>query len=231
MRCSIGRRPAYGTRVDDLLLSALVRALQPWTGRSDVLVDVESPGRESLFNDVDLSRTIGWFTAVAPVHLEAGDGTPGAVIKATKETLRHLHHHGLSFGALRYLSSDADVRAALERVPRAELLFKYSGSLDAIVSGSALFTFAAESAGPWRADREPALASARSRRPRRRRPPQGPVALQHASPRCRDDFDRRGALRGGACASSSTTASRSRPPTGRRPTSRSPISIRRRSIG
>jgi len=143
---------AYGTRVEDLLLSALARALQPWTGRSDVLVDVESVGRESTFNDADLSRTIGWFTAVAPVHLDAGDGAPGAVIKATKEALRHQHHHGLSFGALRYLSSDADVRTALERVPRADLLFKYSGSLDAIMSGSALFKFAAESAGPWRAE-------------------------------------------------------------------------------
>ena len=145
---------AYGTRPEDLLLAALMKALQPWTGRDEVVVDLEGHGRDHVFNDVDLSRTIGWFTAVAPVHLRAGDGTPGALIKGTKETLRHRHHHGLSFGALRYLSADADVRAALANRPPAELLFTYAGSLDAVVPGKPLFTFASESAGPWRADED-----------------------------------------------------------------------------
>ena len=58
-------------------------ARQPWTGRDDMVVDLEGHGRDHVFNDVDLSRTIGWFTAVAPVHLRAGDGTPGALIKGT----------------------------------------------------------------------------------------------------------------------------------------------------
>ena len=146
---------AYGTQVDDLLLSALARALQPWTGRDDVLVDIEGHGREGVFNDVDLSRTIGWFTSICPVHLSAGDGTPGALgalIRRTKETRRHLHHRGLSFGALRYLSSDSGVRKAMDGVARPQLLFTYRGSLDATVCGSSLFKFAAESAGPSRAD-------------------------------------------------------------------------------
>ena len=117
---------AYGTQINDLLLSALAKAVQPWIGRDDMLVDVEDHRRDDVFNDVDLSRTIGWFTTLYPVHLEAGDGTPGALIKRTKETLRRLHHRGLSFGALRYLSPEAEVRTALEEVPRPQLAVQLS---------------------------------------------------------------------------------------------------------
>jgi amino acid adenylation domain-containing protein/non-ribosomal peptide synthase protein (TIGR01720 family) len=141
----------YGTETKDLLLSALAMALLSWTGRDDVLVDVEGHGREEAFNDVDLSRTIGRFTTIFPVRLQAGDGTPRTLIERTKEALRDLHDHGLSFGALRYLSADPGIRQALDHVPRPQLLFSYQGTLDATLERSTLFTFAAESSGLWRA--------------------------------------------------------------------------------
>ncbi|MCA1682247.1 MAG: condensation domain-containing protein, partial [Actinobacteria bacterium] len=55
----------YRTQVNDVLLSALGR----------VLVDLEGHGREDLFDGVDLSRTVGWFTTMFPVALDIpGDG-------------------------------------------------------------------------------------------------------------------------------------------------------------
>ncbi len=146
------RVPAQaGTRINDLLLAAFARTLAPWIGHDAVLVDVEGHGREDLFDDVDLSRTIGWFTSIYPACLPAGDGSPGSAITAVKETLRALPHRGLSFGALRYLSPDADVRRTLERTPRPQVLFNYLGQLDAIVSGSSLFRLSADSTGAWHA--------------------------------------------------------------------------------
>ncbi|MGJ3561980.1 condensation domain-containing protein [Streptomyces sp. INA 01156] len=56
----------YRTQVNDVLLSALGRTLARWCGRDTVLVGVEGHGREDLFDDVDLSRTVGWFTAEFP---------------------------------------------------------------------------------------------------------------------------------------------------------------------
>ncbi len=142
---------AYGTQINDLLLSALVQTLLPWTGRDSVVVDVEGHGREDLFDDVDLSRTIGWFTSIYPVCLRtAPDGSTGGTIKTTKETLRGLHHRGLSFGALQYLSPDPQTREALRALPRPQLLFNYLGQVDALVAGSSLFQFASEPAGAWR---------------------------------------------------------------------------------
>ncbi len=66
---------AYRTRIDDVLLTALGRALCSWSGHERILIDVEGHGREALFDDVDLSRTVGWFTSLYPVVVDAR-GTP-----------------------------------------------------------------------------------------------------------------------------------------------------------
>jgi len=39
-----------------------------------VLIDVEGHGREEVLADIDLSRTVGWFTSLFPVRLDAGGG-------------------------------------------------------------------------------------------------------------------------------------------------------------
>ena len=57
---------AYRTQINDLLLSALARAWQRWSGQDDLLVDLEGHGREDKFADLDVSRTVGWFTSIYP---------------------------------------------------------------------------------------------------------------------------------------------------------------------
>ncbi|HBL28093.1 MAG TPA: hypothetical protein DD490_14770, partial [Acidobacteria bacterium] len=54
---------AYKTHINDVLLAALARAFRPWTGSPVLLVHLEGHGREDIFADVDLSRTVGWFTS------------------------------------------------------------------------------------------------------------------------------------------------------------------------
>ncbi|WP_240988358.1 condensation domain-containing protein, partial [Cupriavidus taiwanensis] len=79
---------AYRTRVNDLLLTALARALAGWSGRARVLIDLESHGRVAGVDDtLDLSRTVGWFTTLFPVALD-GSGALDGAIKAVKEQLR-----------------------------------------------------------------------------------------------------------------------------------------------
>ncbi|MFE9746688.1 non-ribosomal peptide synthase/polyketide synthase [Saccharothrix saharensis] len=91
--------PVYRTQVNDVLLSALGKALAEWTGRHEVGVTLEGHGREELLPGVDLTRTIGWFTTQFPVVLPVGDEW-GRTLKSVKESLRALPHRGLSFGAL-----------------------------------------------------------------------------------------------------------------------------------
>ncbi|HYY15783.1 MAG TPA: condensation domain-containing protein, partial [Gammaproteobacteria bacterium] len=119
-----------------------------WTGAGSLLLDLEGHGREELFAEVDLSRTVGWFTSLFPVRLELGGEEPGEALKAVKEQLRRIPNKGLGYGVLRYLHPETQVRAALQALPAAEVSFNYLGQLDQTLSESSLFRPARESSGP-----------------------------------------------------------------------------------
>ncbi|NWE36993.1 condensation domain-containing protein, partial [Pseudomonas gingeri] len=102
---------AYRTQVNDLLLTALARTISRWSGQSGTLIELEGHGREDLFDDIDLSRTVGWFTSLFPVNLTARDDLDGS-IKSIKEQLRAVPDKGLGYGVLRHLAAHA-VRAEL----------------------------------------------------------------------------------------------------------------------
>jgi len=137
---------AYRTQINDLLLTALARVISRWTGRADVLVRLEGHGREDLFEGVDLSRTVGWFTSMYPVRLSPQVGLVDS-LKVIKEQLRAVPNKGLGHGVLRYLG-DADAQAALAALPRGEIVFNYLGQFDASFDQqSGLFVPAKEYAG------------------------------------------------------------------------------------
>ncbi len=111
---------AFHAGVHDILLIAFALAWAEFLGTgAPIGIDVESHGRqEDLAPDVDLSRTVGWFTAKYPVapavgevawaDVVAGDAALGAAVKNLKEQLRALPD-GLTYGLLRYLNSDVDL--------------------------------------------------------------------------------------------------------------------------
>ena len=138
---------AYRTQVNDLLLTALSRVLVRWNQRQSVTIQLEGHGREDLFDDIDLTRSVGWFTTLYPVRL-----TPeldiGQSIKTVKEQLRAVPNKGIGFGVLRYLGRDAD-RQCLSQLPAPRITFNYLGQFDSSfeTDGESLFTPAAENAG------------------------------------------------------------------------------------
>ncbi|PLP90485.1 non-ribosomal peptide synthetase [Pseudomonas sp. FFUP_PS_473] len=136
---------AYRTRIDELLLTALARTLCAWSGQPSVLVDLEGHGREALFDGLDLTRTVGWFTSLYPVRLGA-HSDPATTLKDCKEALRNLPHKGVGFGALRYLGTP-QVRAAMQALPRADITFNYLGQFDGSFAEGGLLQPAVESAG------------------------------------------------------------------------------------
>ncbi|BBH46995.1 hypothetical protein KU43P_34720 [Pseudomonas sp. KU43P] len=120
---------AYRTQVNDLLLCALARAWRRWSAQDELLVELESHGREEHLAGLDLSRTVGWFTATYPVRLAAGDDL-GHTLKTLKEQLRQVPDNGLGFGLLQQLAP-AEVRAQLAARPQPRVTFNYLGQFDA----------------------------------------------------------------------------------------------------
>jgi non-ribosomal peptide synthase protein (TIGR01720 family) len=121
-RMLLGEVPAaFHAGIQDILLIAFALAAAQFlgTGGAPVGIDVEGHGRaEELAPDVDLTRTVGWFTTKYPVSLAvgelswaqvtAGEAAVGALIKDAKEQLRALPNP-LSYGVLRYLNSDVEL--------------------------------------------------------------------------------------------------------------------------
>ncbi|NMY06497.1 non-ribosomal peptide synthase/polyketide synthase [Pseudomonas sp. WS 5059] len=138
---------AYRTQVNDLLLTALARVITRWTGRREVLIQLEGHGREELFDHLDLTRTVGWFTSLFPVRLVPAEALDDS-IKQVKEQLRAIPNRGVGFGALRYLG-DASVRHTLAALPVPRITFNYLGQFDSSLEGehSALFVPSGERAG------------------------------------------------------------------------------------
>ncbi|WP_458122492.1 amino acid adenylation domain-containing protein [Paenibacillus sp. Z6-24] len=121
----------YGTEVNDLLLTALGRAYHTWTGRDKMSLMLEGHGREELRGDeiqeLDITRTVGWFTSLYPVVLSIGDKEPAMTIKKTKETLRRIPNKGIGYGIIRHLTDRANQEEYKVDVP---ISFNYMGQFD-----------------------------------------------------------------------------------------------------
>ncbi|MCP4699766.1 MAG: non-ribosomal peptide synthetase, partial [Gammaproteobacteria bacterium] len=130
---------AYRTQINDLLLTALMLALRDWTGDACLMIDLESHGRADLFEEIDLSRTVGWFTALHTLSLQLpAENDLGAALKAIKEQLRKVPHDGVGYGVLRHLCR--------ESLPQGQILFNYLGQFDQSVQESG-FRFTTEDSG------------------------------------------------------------------------------------
>ncbi|HEX5889007.1 MAG TPA: amino acid adenylation domain-containing protein, partial [Pyrinomonadaceae bacterium] len=138
------------TQVNDVLLTALLDAISHWTGEQAILIELEGHGREDLFDDVDLSRTVGWFTTAFPILLETRDLSPIASLQSVKQQLRGIPRHGLGYGLLRYLNDDDEVAQLMRRLPAPQISFNYLGQLDQMLDDSTLFSLVREPSGRTR---------------------------------------------------------------------------------
>ncbi|MDY7096424.1 MAG: condensation domain-containing protein, partial [Acidobacteriota bacterium] len=121
---------AYRTRLVEVLLASLTEAMGSWTGERLLLVDFEGHGREDLFDDVDLSRTAGWFATLYPVLVDLREADDeSSVLKTAKEQVRGVPSNGLGYGLLRDYGA-ASVRRELARQPVAQILFNHLGQMD-----------------------------------------------------------------------------------------------------
>ncbi|WP_262384748.1 non-ribosomal peptide synthetase [Paenibacillus terrae] len=121
---------AYHTEINDLLLTAWSLALSAWSGQKTIAFRLEGHGREHFVADMDLTRTVGWFTSMFPVCIRMTDNCSlGATIKSVKEQLRSIPHRGMSYGALRYCHPNEEVRSELT-ASEPQALFNYLGQFD-----------------------------------------------------------------------------------------------------
>ncbi|HWK51716.1 MAG TPA: condensation domain-containing protein, partial [Steroidobacter sp.] len=133
----------YRTQINDVLLACLWEAFGRWTHGKSLLIDLEGHGREAVADDLDLTRTVGWFTSICPVLLTAAEADPELSINLVKDRLRGMQQRAVAFGVLKYLKKSAVVAA----IPAPQVRFNYLGQMDADIADDGMFSIAPEGSG------------------------------------------------------------------------------------
>ncbi|MCU1323501.1 MAG: putative linear pentadecapeptide gramicidin synthetase LgrB [Acidobacteriaceae bacterium] len=139
-------------QLHEVLIWALAETIAGLIGHEDVFLDLESHGREEITTDLDLSRTVGWFTSVYPQRLSIP--TTAVItdrIASIAHQLRKVPDRGIGYGVLRYICSDEEI---LSRGRDAEVIFNYLGHIDRR-GDSGLIRLARGPHGPERAPENP----------------------------------------------------------------------------
>lgn len=149
--------PAVKATMEELLLAALLLHHCISCGTSNFSVTLDRHGRSESIGKLDVSRTIGWFTAIFPVYLTLGPETSfAAALAVVKETLGRIPNRGVDFGLLCYLGK-LEERGKLAAFPQPEIGLNYQGEFDHALGRSSYFTLSADSFGAQQSVRHAAL--------------------------------------------------------------------------
>ncbi|MFM9034245.1 MAG: type I polyketide synthase [Mycobacterium sp.] len=130
-------RRQLGVPLDDMLLAALARAVGSTVGDGLLAIELGGQGRSVLRPDVDVRRTVGWFTTIYPVVIPCAS-QPGVnareLIEDVAATLKAVPHHGIGCGLLRYVYAPT-ARLLGEGRP-ADIFFSHLGTIPDLPAGN-----------------------------------------------------------------------------------------------
>ncbi|WP_245224985.1 condensation domain-containing protein, partial [Pseudozobellia sp. WGM2] len=138
----------YGTEINDVLLTALSIGINNTFRKQKVLIDLEGHGREHIAENMDITRTLGWFTSIYPVLLDISQAKddPIEALVQTKENLRKIPNKGIGYGILKYLGK------GFENNANTSIVFNYLGDFGSAAGSQneteqAVFTYSDQYAG------------------------------------------------------------------------------------
>lgn len=131
---------AYNTEPVELMIAALTFAVQEYLQQNEIVIELESHGRVEISDEIDLSRTVGWFTSLFPFALKYKGESLEVGIKSIKEQFKSVPDNGLGYGVLKYVlkqNSGNNCKA---------IRFNYLGNIDANFKNN-MFEYSHEESG------------------------------------------------------------------------------------
>jgi len=116
----------YNTKIEDLLITTLSKTISEWANMESFCLGLERQGRALDDSKIDISNTVGWFTAFFPIRIKNDDGNIGEKIKSIKEQLNAIPNNGIGYGILKYLSNKNNIKTDLDSNPK--IIFNYLGN-------------------------------------------------------------------------------------------------------
>lgn len=118
----------YRMELNEGLTIALILTINSYTNQNDIVIELEHHGREGIDRNIDISKTIGWFTSIYPAFFKINDSNIGSNIKSLKDQLRSIPNKGFNYGILKYLKKE------LSNVNKKYIRFNYLGDFDNIIN-------------------------------------------------------------------------------------------------
>ncbi|ORV67356.1 type I polyketide synthase [Mycobacterium gastri] len=144
-------RRRFRRSIQEIVLAGLGRTIAKTVGDGVVAVELEGDGRSVLRPDVDLRRTVGWFTTYYPIPLACANGQGASAIRqldAVHDTLQSVPHYGIGYGLLRYLYAPTGRVLGAQRTP--DIHFRYAGVIPELPSTDAPVQFDSDMTMPVR---------------------------------------------------------------------------------
>lgn len=111
----------YQTEINEVLITALLITLKTTFNLNKISLNLEGHGRENIDSNIDVSRTIGWFTSIFPVYFDLEDKEDNiSVLLHIKNNLNVIPNKGIGYGIFKYLGEQK-----LDTEP--EITFNYLG--------------------------------------------------------------------------------------------------------
>ncbi|KAJ3267773.1 hypothetical protein HDV01_004039, partial [Terramyces sp. JEL0728] len=122
----------FNTNIQELVITAMALALTKMDGvNNSMRLLMEGHGREPWSDDLDISRTIGWFTSIYPVRIIFTNSDKSSQLKLVKQALRTVPNQGISFMKTQkteYMKKETGIT------------FNYLGRFQAVSSKDSYFT-------------------------------------------------------------------------------------------
>jgi non-ribosomal peptide synthase protein (TIGR01720 family) len=136
----------FATEINDVLLTALGLSIRKSYGNTRVLIALEGHGREEILKDINITRTVGWFTTLYPLVLDVTyEDDLSRQIKEVKEQLRQVPNKGIGYGILKHLTGP-EHKEDLQFKLSPQICFNYFGQFDSDIEDVS-FGIAQESVG------------------------------------------------------------------------------------
>jgi amino acid adenylation domain-containing protein/non-ribosomal peptide synthase protein (TIGR01720 family) len=138
--------PVLGVDVWHILFTGLGAAFKKTFGQDRLLVTLEGHGREGILPDVDIGRTVGWFTSIYPVVLDfSHEMELSHRVRKVREMLSQVPNKGIGYGILKYITA-REHKKEIDFKLKPQIGFNYLGQFDTDVEQLS-FVVAEESPG------------------------------------------------------------------------------------
>lgn len=117
----------YNIKFNEVLIIGLVITLNKLTKKDEIIIELEGHGREGINEEIDVSRTVGWFTSIYPAYFSIEHKDIDDNIKSLKEQFRNIPNKGFNYSILKFLNNE------LKGQENKYVTFNYLGDFDNII--------------------------------------------------------------------------------------------------